>query len=98
MRVLVVDPQRTERETTLRLISSETHDVRQANDAASALVLMEGTEFDVVLVESTMAGVTGNELIKRIRARESCTHVYVIASAARTVPGDVKTAFQAGAD
>ena len=98
MRVLVIDPHRPERETTQRLLAADAHEVQVAPDVASAMKLLETHGFDVVLVESTMTGVTGNELVKRVRAREASGHLYVIMTAARLLPGDVKTAFASGVD
>lgn len=98
MRILVVDHNRAERDTTQRLLPADSHDVKTAPDAATALQALEAHAFDVVLVESTMTGVTGNELVKRIRAGESSGHVYLVVTAAHSVAGDVKAAFSAGAD
>lgn len=98
MRLLIVDPNRTERANTLRLIPADLHEIKLAVDAAEALNLLEASTFDVVLVESTMTGTTGDELVKRIRARESDTHVYVVMTASRPIAGDLKTAFAVGAD
>lgn len=98
MRILVVDNNRIEREATVRCLPSDSHDVKVANDAAAALAILDEREVDVVIVESTLTGMTGTELIKRIRARESNTHTYVVVTASRLVPGDVKNAFLAGAD
>jgi CheY-like chemotaxis protein len=98
MRILVVDHNRIERDATLRLLPAGTHDITVAQDATAALAILADHEIDVVLIESTMSGITGAELVKRIRARESNTHTYIIMTAARLVPGDVTMAFLAGVD
>lgn len=98
MRLLIVDSNPKERDATLRLLPSDGHEIKIAKDAAEALVCLETREFDVLLVEVILTGTSGTELIKRIRARESDTHVYIVATAARAFPGDLKTAFLCGAD
>lgn len=98
MRLLVVDSNRTEREATLRLIPSDANEIRVARDAVEALSLLETHEFDVALIETTLIGTSGSELVKRIRAGESASHLYVVMTAARPQPGDVRTAFLVGAD
>lgn len=99
MKVLVVDNAAAAHEATSRLLDAESHSVTLVENAAAALALLEETDFDVVLVESTLAGVTGSELVKRIRALETGgEHVFVIMTSAERAHGDVTTAFAAGAD
>ena len=98
VRLLIVDPSRSDRDTTLRMIPPQVHEVRVAQDAASALTILDEGDVDVVLVEASMTGISGCELVKRIRAREAGSLAYVVVTASRTIPGDLKAAFLAGAD
>lgn len=98
MRLLVVDGSTKERDATLRLLSSDTYEVRVAKDAAEALICLETHEFDLILIESKLPSTSGCELVKRIRAREYGTHVYIIMTAREPAPGDVRIAFLVGAD
>ncbi|HVH44042.1 MAG TPA: response regulator, partial [Labilithrix sp.] len=98
MRILVVDRNPRDRDVTLCLLPAKLHDIVVAEDAAAALAILDEREFDLVLIESTLTGITGTDLVKRIRARESTTHTYVIMTAARESSGDLKAAFDAGVD
>ena len=99
MRVLVVDPNAAEREVTVRALSSEKHEVEAVKDAAAAIAALEKKHPDAIVVEATMTGVTGFELVKRLRAGEdTASRHYVVMTAARAVTGDMKSAFGAGVD
>ncbi len=99
MRVLVVDPNAAEREVTVRTLTAEKHEVESAKDATTAIAALDKRRPDVVLVEATMPGVSGHELVKRLRAAEDpATHLYVVITAAKPMPFDLKNAFAAGAD
>jgi len=98
MRLLIVDSVLKERDATVRLFPADAHEIRLAQSAAEALSIVETADFDLILIETTLAGTSGLELVKRIRAREASGHTYIIVTAARQVPGDLKGAFAAGAD
>jgi DNA-binding response OmpR family regulator len=98
MRLLIVDSSVKDRDATIRLLPVDTHEIRVARDAAEALSILENAEFDLLLVEMSLVGTSGAELVKRIRAREASGHMYIIMTAARHVPGDLRVAFQVGAD
>lgn len=99
MKVLVVDPNAAEREVTVRALSAEKHEVDAVKDAASAIAALEKRQPDVIVVETAMTGVTGYELVKRLRAGEDMqSRHYVVMTASKPVTGDMKSAFGAGAD
>ena len=78
MRLLVVDPSSAEREVTARALTSESHEVESVKDAAAAVGSLEKKRPDVILVESTMTGFTGTELVKRLQCgrRPVDTHIH----------------------
>jgi CheY-like chemotaxis protein len=99
MKVLVVDPNAAERELTVRALVSEKHEVECVKDGVEALSAFEKRKPDVILIETTIVGISGPALVKRIRATEDASsHAFVVMTAAKTVPGDMKTCFGAGAD
>lgn len=99
MRVLVVDPDPRERESTARLLSaSDQLQLFTANDASAALVMMGKNDVDVLVVEMHMPQTTGVELVRRLRAQESDSHLYVVMTSVKNLHGDLKIAFEAGAD
>ena len=99
MRVLVVDPNAAEREVTVRALSAEQHEVEAVKDAVGAIAALEKKRPDAVVIETTMTGVTGVELVKRLRAGEDpASRNFLVMTASRLVAGDMKSAFVAGAD
>jgi CheY-like chemotaxis protein len=99
MRVLVVDPNAAEREITVRALATEQHEVEAVKDAAAALAVLEKKRPDAVVVETTMTGITGFELVKRLRAGEEITaRNFIVMTASKQAAGDMKTAFGVGAD
>ncbi len=99
MRVLVVDSNAAERELTVRALSAEKHEVEAVKDAAAAVLALEKQPRDAILVETTMTGATGFELVKRIRATENAaSRQFILMTAAKAVAADMKSAFGAGAN
>jgi CheY-like chemotaxis protein len=103
VKILVVDPHAAEREATLRLFAGSQHCVSAAVDAASAVSACARRQADVLVVEQGSRGHAGLglDLVRQIRERESKDgrdHVFIVATASRTRPGDVSDAFGAGAD
>ena len=98
MRALIVDPNAAEREVTTRTLLQEGYEAVGAADVAGASALL-ATRPDIVLVESTIANGDGIALLRDLRAQEQHTaHAFVVVTASRAQPDDMRTAFAAGAD
>jgi len=76
-KVLVVEDSRTMRET-LRILLSLDFDCRVAEDAAQALVLALADPPDLLVSDVEMRGVDGYELVRRVRAQPTLTHLPLI--------------------
>lgn len=98
MIILVVDHNRQERDTTVSMLTAAENAIDSVADAKSALTFLDTRTPDVIVIEATLPGVSGTELVKRIRARESISHAYIVVTSAKQIVGDLKAAFQAGAD
>lgn len=98
MKILVVDPNREERENTARTLTACRHEVIVLADTTTALNVLTEKNVDVLVVELVAPGRSGTELIKRVRAREGNVRTFILATASRALPGDAGDAFQAGAD
>jgi CheY-like chemotaxis protein len=99
MRVLVVDSNAAEREVTVRALTAEKHEVESVKDAAAAIAALDKKRPEVMVIETTMPGITGTELVKRLRAGEDASsRIYVVMTASKPTLGDMKAAFGAGAD
>jgi two-component system, NtrC family, response regulator AtoC len=65
--LLIVDDEKTQREG-LRAVLEEHYDIYIADDAASAIELLEAEAFDVLLTDFRMPGENGLKLIKRAKS------------------------------
>ncbi len=70
LRVLIVDDDPLVLMGTADLVEDLGHQVRQAPSAADALALLESEDFDVVLSDQAMPGMTGVELAEEIARRQ----------------------------
>lgn len=74
--ILVVDDERSIRITVKAFLENEGHRVQTAEDAHSALALLQNGSIDVVLTDIILPKLSGVDLLRRIR--ESSPHVQVI--------------------
>ena len=89
-RVLAVDDQLYFRVFLEDLLAQQGYEVSTATNAQEALVEVDRGEFDVVLTDLAMPGMSGIELVKTLRQRFPDLPLVVITSV-----GDVKTAVEA---
>jgi PAS domain S-box-containing protein len=75
--VLIVDDEPSVRETFALFLSEAGHVVETAPDASSALTLLSAAEWDVVVSDIVMPGMSGVDLMDRI-SRQSDTKVILI--------------------
>jgi DNA-binding NtrC family response regulator len=78
-RVLVVDDDDTIRDTLYELLS-ETYVCQTAETAEKAFARLEADEYDVVLTDISMPGLSGLELLGQIRQRFPNTPVIIISA------------------
>lgn len=68
VRILLVDDEETVRRVTGRLLEKLGYQVRSASDGSEALQIIEdGEEFDLVLTDVVMPGLSGIEMAERLR-------------------------------
>jgi two-component system cell cycle sensor histidine kinase/response regulator CckA len=68
VRILLVDDEETVRRVTGRLLEKLGCEVRSAADASEALQLIsDGEDFDLVLTDVVMPGLSGIEMAERVR-------------------------------
>jgi two-component system, NtrC family, response regulator PilR len=77
LRVLVVDDERSMREFLEILLKREGYQVKSAQNGLKAMEVFEREPFDVVLTDLKMPGMTGIELLERVKARAPQTEVIV---------------------
>ena len=80
-RILVVDDDETIRDTLYDLLAEE-HDCQTAETAEQALARLEVDDYDVVLTDISMPGLSGLELLGQVRQRYPNTPVIIISGIA----------------
>ncbi|MFW2334555.1 response regulator transcription factor [Ilumatobacter sp.] len=94
-RVLVVDDEPTVREVVVGYLRRDGHEVSEAEDGPSALALLEGGEFDLVVLDMMLPGVNGLDILRSIRAKGDMP---VIMLTARAEESDRVAGLELGAD
>jgi class 3 adenylate cyclase len=97
-RVLVVDDNEMNRDMLSRRLGAGGFPVETAEDGSSALRLLDEEHFDIVLLDVMMPGLSGIDVLQRIRERSSESDLPVIMVTARDAAEDVVEALRAGAN
>jgi DNA-binding response OmpR family regulator len=87
--ILIVDDEDTLRYFLKRTLQDEGYRVSEAADGQTALDLLDGTTFDLALVDLRMAGVDGLEVMRQFRLRSPETQI-IIVTAYASVPSAVE--------
>ncbi len=77
-RVLIVDDEPALRRSLARVLSAEQFDVLTAEDGAAALSLLQTTRVDVVLLDVMMPGMSGMEVLARIKKAHADVEVVMM--------------------
>ena len=77
-RILVVDDNAANRDLLSRRLQREGYRVTSAAGGAAALTLIAAEDFDLVLLDLMMPGMSGFEVLSRLKADESTRHLPVI--------------------
>jgi adenylate cyclase len=94
----VVDDHQSNRDLLSRRLTREGHDVVTAETGAEALELVEATPFDLVLLDLLMPGMSGYEVLCRLKASPRHFEVPVIVISALDEISSVVRCIEAGAE
>ncbi|HOU53504.1 MAG TPA: diguanylate cyclase [Myxococcota bacterium] len=98
MRVLVVDDDRLTRRMLERYLTDLGYEVIAAQDGAEALRILETRRVPIVLTDWEMPGISGLELVRRIREDPEAPFRYLIFLTVRESREDLVRGIEAGAD
>jgi len=96
--LLVVDDNEANRDALSRRLALKGYTVTVAPGGEEALALLDAGAFDLVLLDVEMPGMSGFDVVGRLRARWSPAALPVIMVTARTDGADVVEAFRLGAN
>ena len=77
-RLLVVDDNEMNRDLLSRRVQRLGHETVTANDGRQALALMRSQAFDLVLLDITMPGMDGYEVLQQLRDDAALRHIPVV--------------------
>ena len=80
------------------LLGEDGHRVRTASSGTKALALIDEREPEVVLLDVSMPGMDGYEVLKRLRARRGGGPAVIMLTAARREPDAIEHGLREGAD
>ena len=95
--ILVVDDERTIQDSIAWCLRADGHDVQTAPDGEEAMAIMAGRDFDVVISDIIMPGVSGIELLRKTRALQP-QKLFVLITAFATVETAVEALREGASD
>lgn len=98
VRLFVVDDNELNRDMLSRRLGSRGYAVEVAEDGERALAMLDGKAFDLVLLDVMMPGLSGIDVLKRVRERWPASDLPVIMATARDTTEDVVEALRLGAN
>ena len=96
MKILIAEDERITRRSLERQLEQWGHEVSIAVDGAEAWKTYLGGGFDAVVTDWEMPGLSGFELIQRIREATTDRYVYVIILTSRSEVEDIVAGLDAG--
>ena len=78
MKILVVDDEEHMRDSCRQMLSRRGHNVKVAADGNQSFKIMADEEFDIVILDLKMPGISGMEVLKRIKSDAPETIVIVV--------------------
>ena len=97
-RVLVVDDNVINRRLAIAFVSRLGYTTDQAEDGPDALAKLDAEPFSIVLLDISMPGMSGEEVLARIRADSRFGGLRVIAYTAHALPEERQRLIDAGFD
>ncbi len=80
-RILVIDDEQVIRQLVLEILETAGYDVTGAESAERALALLDREEFDLVVSDVVMPGLSGLELLEAVRERRASLPVVLVTGA-----------------
>ncbi|HEY7501059.1 MAG TPA: two-component regulator propeller domain-containing protein [Vicinamibacterales bacterium] len=100
LKILLADDNRVNQRVAVALLSRDSHTVTVVDNGQAAVDAALSAEFDVILMDVEMPGMSGLEATAAIRAHEAGTgkHVTIVAMTAHAMQGDRDRCLASGMD
>jgi two-component system, sensor histidine kinase ChiS len=97
-KILIADDDPINLQVLSDLLQMNHYQVVQAEDGLQATKLGLSENFDLVILDIMMPGMSGYEVTKELRKKFNAIELPILLLSARNQPGDVTTGFEAGAN
>lgn len=97
-RILVVDDNAINRRLAMAFVKRLGFVTEEVEDGASALAKLASSPFDVVFLDISMPGMSGEEVLARLRADPRFSGLHIIAYTAHALPEEKQRLIDAGFD
>jgi two-component system cell cycle response regulator DivK len=97
-KILLVEDNELNRDMISRRLARHGLEILTAADGPEGLEMVQALRPDLVLLDMSLPGLTGLQVVERIRAIPEIDHIPVIALTAHAISGDRERALQAGCD
>lgn len=97
-RILIIDDLQDNIDVIARRLRNRDVDVYEANDGVEALEILGVTAIDIILCDVMMPGMSGLEVVKKVRSKRSAAALPIIMVSARTDQAIMVECLQAGAN
>jgi len=97
-RILIVDDNASNRDLLSRRLAREGYQVTTAEDVEAAFAWISGEDFDLILLDLVMPGISGFEALCRLKSGESTRHIPVIMISALDELDSTVRCIEAGAE
>ena len=95
-RILIADDKASSRELVRTILQHLGHEVCEVADGVEAFRAIETDPPDLVLLDIQMPGMTGHEVVARVRQNRALQTLPIVALTANAMAGDRERAIQAG--
>lgn len=98
VKILLAEDEEVLRMLVLDTLEDEGYDIDEAPDGLEAFRLIEQNEYDLVIVDHMMPGMTGLEVIEKVRKLPGRQHTKVMMLTAKSQQSDRDCANEIGVD
>lgn len=96
-KILVVDDEETLRMLIVDTLEDEGYEIEEASDGEEAVTKMTANEYDLVLLDYMMPGLSGIEVMRKVRELPNKKEMKILMLTAKTQKQDIELAYEAGA-
>jgi two-component system cell cycle response regulator DivK len=97
-KILIVEDNKDSRELVIKVLKNRGYLLVEAVDGEDALLKATEQIPDLILMDISIPKIDGFEVTRRLKERENCKDIPIIALTAHAMKGDKEKALQAGCD